>query len=119
VLLDAAGNGKVADFGTARKGVSHASDNTHATTALVAGTKCYMPPEVSNSAQVCIASAPLSVHPPLSWQQYVQDGHCSEKTDAYGKNHQPQWKEWKCMLRLSVCLSVSMVLHAAGRARFF
>ena len=48
VLLDTElGSAKVADFGTARKGVSHASDNTHATTALVAGTKCYMPPEVS------------------------------------------------------------------------
>jgi serine/threonine protein kinase len=59
VLLDADGSAKVADFGTSRKGVSHASDKTHATTALVAGTQCYMPPE------------------------YTQNGHCSEKTDAY------------------------------------
>jgi serine/threonine protein kinase len=52
VLLDTEfGSAKVADFGTARKGASHASDDTHATTALVAGTKCYMPPEVSSSAQ--------------------------------------------------------------------
>ena len=52
VLLDTElGSAKIADFGTARKGVSHAGDKTHATTALVAGTKCYMPPEVSSSAQ--------------------------------------------------------------------
>ena len=63
VLLDAAGTAKVADFGTVRENTSlqKGSDQTHASTKVVVGTKYYMPPE------------------------YQAHGHCSEKTDAYGK----------------------------------
>ena len=62
---------------------THAGNKTHATTALVAGTKCYMPPEVS-SARVRDALDHSALRACPS-QEYVQNGHCSEKTDAYGK----------------------------------
>ena len=62
MLLDAAGNAKVADFGTVREGAKkgkHGTVNTHALTGLIVGTKGYMPPE------------------------YEKSGHVSEKTDSY------------------------------------
>jgi hypothetical protein len=45
VLLDAAGNAKVADFGTVRdikEGPEGKAQGTHASTKLVVGTKGYM-----------------------------------------------------------------------------
>jgi serine/threonine protein kinase len=46
VLLDAAGNAKVADFGTAKEGLKKdqegKTEGTHASTKLVVGTKGYM-----------------------------------------------------------------------------
>jgi serine/threonine protein kinase len=62
VLLDAAGNAKIADFGTVREGAKagkHGTINTHALTGFIVGTKGYMPPE------------------------YEKGGQVSEKTDSY------------------------------------
>jgi serine/threonine protein kinase len=57
VLLDGAGNAKIADFGTAYTGAPDGL--THKSTRIVAGTRGYMPPEYANT------------------------GHVSEKTDSY------------------------------------
>jgi serine/threonine protein kinase len=60
VLLDAAGNAKVADFGISLSNVlADAGAGTHRTTKTIAGTKVYMPIE------------------------YIQSGHMSDRTDAY------------------------------------
>ena len=60
VLLDAAGNAKVADFGISRSSVTGvAGGGTHRTTKAIIGTQAYMPIE------------------------YLQSGHMSDRTDAY------------------------------------
>ena len=53
VLLDGAGNAKVADFGTAREGAAIGSGATHASTTTVIGTHGY-----SKSAECCSKPAP-------------------------------------------------------------
>ena len=59
VLLDGAGNAKVADFGTAREGPTKQSGDTHMQTERRVGTRMYMPHE------------------------YAESGQFSEKTDSY------------------------------------
>lgn len=51
-------NDKLCDFGTVRQSQT-LQDETHQSTQMVIGTRCYMPPE------------------------YMQNGHISVKTDAY------------------------------------
>ena len=64
MLLDEAGNAKVADFGTVREGVveqggAGSAEHTHASTKVIVGTHVYMAPE------------------------YRTHGHVSEKLDSY------------------------------------
>jgi serine/threonine protein kinase len=54
VLLDAAGNAKVADFGTVREGVQADSGDTHLCTKLVVGTKGYVSAPLATPAPALV-----------------------------------------------------------------